>query len=108
MPNFNKLIEYAKQIGLSFTNKEDLAVCPEIISFVKKNIDELLGDVAKHERIQRIALLTHPFTIQSGELTPTLKLRRKVISEHYRDFIAAMDAFEASRPLEPAVQSSAG
>ena len=108
VPNFNKLIEYAKQIGLSFTNKEDLAVCPEIISFVKKNIDELLGDVAKHERIQRIALLTHPFTIQSGELTPTLKLRRKVISEHYRDFIAAMDAFEASRPLEPAVQSSAG
>lgn len=94
VPNFTKLEEYAAKMGLSFGSREDLVGCPEIINFVKKTIDDLLSDVAKHERVQRFALLTHPFTIQGGELTPTLKLRRKIISEHYHDFIAAMDALD--------------
>ncbi|MBQ7528695.1 long-chain fatty acid--CoA ligase, partial [bacterium] len=93
VPNFAKIEEYARKIGLKFSNLDDLVVCPEIISFVKKNIDDLLSDVAKHEKIQRIALLTKAFTIQAGELTPTLKLRRKIISEHYHDIIAAMDSY---------------
>mgnify|MGYP004463679607 FL=1 len=96
VPNFAKLEEYAKKIGLAFSSKEELVGYPEIVNFVKSTIDDLLSDVAKHERIQRIALLTHPFTIQSGELTPTLKLRRKIILERYHDLIASMDSFDAT------------
>lgn len=102
VPNFAKLEEYAERIGFSFSSWEDLAVCPEIISFVKKTIDDLLADVAKHERVQRIALLTRPFTIQAGELTPTFKLRRRIIMEHYRDIIAAMDSWEAPKAFAAA------
>ncbi|MGM9991341.1 MAG: AMP-dependent synthetase/ligase [Candidatus Bruticola sp.] len=96
VPNFSKLEEYAKKIGLNFESREDLVGYPEIISFVKSAIDDLLSDVAKHERVQRIALLTKPFTIQSGELTPTLKLRRKIILERYREQIALMDSFDST------------
>ena len=101
VPNFAKLEEYARKIGLHWASREDLVVCPEILTFVKKAIDDLLSDVAKHERVQRIALLTEAFTIQAGELTPTLKLRRKIILERYRDIIASMDAFDPTRHILP-------
>ena len=91
VPDFSRLEEYARQIGLAHHSREDLVGRPEIIAFVKQTLDELLRDVARHERVQRIVLLAQPFTIQAGELTPTLKLRRKIIAERYREAIARMD-----------------
>ncbi len=103
VPDFSRLEEYARQIGLTHESREDLVVRPEIIAFVKQALDELLRDVARHERVQRIVLLAQPFTIQAGELTPTLKLRRKIIAERYREAIARMDDFcqEIQRGSEP-------
>jgi len=103
VPDFSRLEEYARQIGLTHESREDLVVRPEIIAFVKQALDELLRDVARHERVQRIVLLAQPFTIQAGELTPTLKLRRKIIAERYREAIARMDDWcqEIQRGPEP-------
>lgn len=103
VPDFSRLEEYARQIGVAFKSREDLVGRPEIIAFVKKALDDLLRDVARHERVQRIVLLAQPFTIQAGELTPTLKLRRKIIAERYRDAIARMDdwCLDMHRVAEP-------
>jgi len=103
VPDFTRLEEYARQIGLAFKSREDLVGRPEIIAFVKKALDDLLRDVARHERVQRIVLLAQPFTIQAGEMTPTLKLRRKIIAERYRDAIARMDDWcqDVQRATEP-------
>ena len=101
VPDFGRLEDHARQIGLAFQSREDLVNRPEIVAFVKKGLDELLRDVARHERVQRIALLARPFTIQAGELTPTLKLRRKVILERYRDAIARMEAWRPDLHLVP-------
>lgn len=91
VPNFALLEEYAKSIDLQYASRQELVNNQQIIDYVLSKLDTLMSDVGRHEKIQRIALLEQPFTIQSDELTPTLKLRRKVIAEHYHEVIAAMD-----------------
>jgi long-chain acyl-CoA synthetase len=56
---------------------------PAVIKLVQREITALTGELADHERVRRIALLPEEFTIDSGELTPTLKVKRRVIDEKY-------------------------
>ena len=53
-------------------------------------MDEVTKDLAPHEKIKKIALLNQEFTVEGGELTPTLKVRRKRVEEKYRELIAAL------------------
>ena len=53
-------------------------------------MDRLSGPLADFERIKRFALVDHPFTIEGGELTPTLKVKRKVVEKAYADQIEAL------------------
>jgi long-chain acyl-CoA synthetase len=54
---------------------------------VQRDISSLTASLADYERIRRVALLPHEFTIDSGELTPTLKVKRRVIDERFGDVI---------------------
>lgn len=90
VPDFTRLEAYARSQSIVYSLREELANHPSVVSFLKARIDELLADLARHERIQRIAVLTRPFSIQTGELTPTLKLRRKTIHEKHRETISKM------------------
>lgn len=89
VPDFARLEELARRLGVAFQSHDELVRCPEIVEHVRKVLDEALHNVAKHEKVQQFALLSRPFTIQAGELTPTLKLRRKVILERYQELIEA-------------------
>jgi len=60
---------------------------PEIISTIQKDLDSLSADLATFERVKKIVLLEHEFTIESGELTPSMKVRRNVIERKYKDLI---------------------
>jgi|LJSS01.1.fsa_nt_gb long-chain acyl-CoA synthetase len=92
VPNFDALKLWAQERGLKFQDEHDLIALPEVQKLFEGEIRRLSQDLPAHERVRRFRLLPEPFTIESGELTPTLKVRRKVIEERYRDLIEAMYA----------------
>ncbi len=83
VPNYDLLKAWAKEQGRDLKKPEDLAADPDARKYVKREIDTLSKDLADFEKIKRIALLPHPFTQDSGELTPTLKVKRRVVAEKY-------------------------
>ncbi|HDP26194.1 MAG TPA: long-chain fatty acid--CoA ligase [Deltaproteobacteria bacterium] len=90
VPNFAELKNYAKEQGLSFDTHEDLIKKPEIVRLYEEKITLLMKEYARVEQIRKFTLLPREFSIENGELTPTLKLKRKVINELYKENIAAM------------------
>jgi long-chain acyl-CoA synthetase len=84
VPNFELLEKWAKQQGLAYAGREELAARPEVAQHYKALIDDLSTDLAQFERIKRVAVLPREFSIETGELTPTLKVKRRVIEEKYR------------------------
>ncbi len=83
VPNYDLLKAWAKDKGDDAKKPEELAADPEARKYVKREIDKLSKDLADFEKIKRIALLPHAFTQDSGELTPTLKVKRRVVAEKY-------------------------
>ena len=87
IPDFDKLKDFAKKIDIKYSQMNELTDNDVVHNFFEAEIDVLQRPLAKYERVRKFALLDKPFTIESGELTPTLKLKRKVIEERYRDLI---------------------
>jgi long-chain acyl-CoA synthetase len=73
--------------GIEVTSRSELCRHPRLIDLIQRQIDRLTPDLAKYERIKKVALLENEFTIEGGELTPTLKVKRRVIDQKYRDVI---------------------
>ncbi|HPS94416.1 MAG TPA: long-chain fatty acid--CoA ligase [Deltaproteobacteria bacterium] len=90
VPNFKELGDYAKKQGISFDSNEDLIKKPEIIAFYDEKMKTLMKDYARVEQIRRYTLLPQEFSIETGELTPTLKIKRKVVSQRYSSVIDGM------------------
>jgi long-chain acyl-CoA synthetase len=96
VPSFEALRAYADTLALNLRNRADLIRHPRIVEFFKKKVDEVTRDLAPYEKIKKIALLEQEFTIEGGELTPTLKIRRKHVEEKYRELIDSLyPKFEA-------------
>ncbi len=87
IPNFDKLEEFAKKVDIKYSSIKELSENDVINNFYESEIDVLQKPLAKYERIRKFALLDTPFTIESGEMTPTLKLKRKVIEEKHKEII---------------------
>jgi long-chain acyl-CoA synthetase len=87
VPVWEQLESYCKLKGISVTSRSELCLHPRIVDLIQRQIDALTPNLAKYERIKKIALLENEFTIEGGELTPTLKVKRRVIDEKYRDLI---------------------
>ncbi|MGE0128053.1 MAG: long-chain fatty acid--CoA ligase [Blastocatellales bacterium] len=90
VPAFDALRSYAKSLGIETKDAAELARHPRIIEYFKKKIDEVTRDLAPHEKIKKIALLDEEFSVDGGELTPTLKVRRKFVEDKHRDVIDAL------------------
>lgn len=90
VPNFEALRTYAASLEIEEKEKSVLARHPRIIEFFKKKVDEVSRDLAPHEKVKKITLLAQEFTIDGGELTPTLKIRRQFVEQKYRDLIDAL------------------
>ena len=90
VPNFEALKKYAKKNNIDFESIEDLINNTHIIEMFKKRFDELQKNFSGFEKIKKFKLLPKEFTIDAGELTATLKLKRKVIYEKYKEMIDMM------------------
>ena len=83
VPNFDALKAWAKEQGMDVKKNDELVSDPAARKYVKAEIDRLSKDLADFEKVKRIALLDHAFSVDGGELTPTLKVKRKVVAQKY-------------------------
>jgi long-chain acyl-CoA synthetase len=90
VPSFDALEEYARSRAIPFSSREELVRHPDVMAFYRRRIDDHQKELADYEKVKRFTLLAHPFTQESGEMTPTMKLKRKVIAKVYRELIDAM------------------
>lgn len=90
VPDFEELQVYAKHNNIVSLNNKELVENDLIIKLFEKEINDCQKDHAKYERVRKFKLMELPFTIEKGEMTPSLKLRRKNIEEKYRDLIYKM------------------
>jgi long-chain acyl-CoA synthetase len=87
VPNFDNLQKWAREHGVTAASAEDLVRDARVVALYDQTIKELTKDLAQFERIKKIALLPREFTLEAGELTPTLKVKRKVVEQKYKDVI---------------------
>jgi long-chain acyl-CoA synthetase len=90
VPNFENLAGYLAQNGLKDKAPEELVQSAELRRLFQNKMREFNRPLSDVEAIVAFTLVARPFSQENGELTPTLKLRRKVVQEHYRDAIEAM------------------
>ena len=92
IPVYSLLEEYARAHGIAFEGREDLCRNPQIHDMMAERIDTLQQQLAHYEQIKRFTLLPHAFSMERGELTNTLKIKRRVLNENYKAQIDAMYA----------------
>jgi long-chain acyl-CoA synthetase len=90
VPSYEELKIWAGRQKLRFTDHHDLISLPEVVKFMNGRIAKNCGKLAPFERVRKITLLPNPFTMEKGEMTPTLKIRRKVVAATYGDLIKRM------------------
>lgn len=90
VPEYQVLEEYAREHGIAFNDREELCRNPQVIKMMQERIDTLQQQMASYEKIKCFTLMPHHFSMENGELTNTLKLRRSVIIKNYKDIIDRM------------------
>jgi long-chain acyl-CoA synthetase len=90
VPVYNLLEEYAHAHHIAFETREELCQHPQIMEMMKERIDTLQQQLAHYEQVKRFTLLPYPLSMEKGELTNTLKIRRKVLNENYKAEIDKM------------------
>ena len=94
VPNFETLERWAQERGLMYGTRAELIGLADVQAKVEREVMSTLRDLAKFETPKKVLLIETDFTIESGELTPTLKVKRRVVEQHYKDKIDAVYAGE--------------
>ena len=89
IPDYSALKELARQMGME-TDVKQLCRNSQIVRFYMERINTLQQEFAHYEQVKRITLLPEPFSLEKGELTNTLKIKRPVIAKNYASEIEAM------------------
>lgn len=90
VPVEQELKELAEKNGISFNTYSELLINEALHKLITNDINGIQKDLAHHERVRRFTLIESPFSIETGELTPTLKVKRKAVEEKYKDLIESM------------------
>ncbi len=83
VPNRQAIEQFVAKLGLKGDDWESMVLSPEVMALFQKLVDNVNHDLARYETIKHFRLVPHEFSQQSGELTPTMKLKRKVIQTHF-------------------------
>lgn len=90
VPEFRLLEEYARANGIAFDSREDLCANKKIHAMMMERIQTLQQQLATYEQVKRFTLIAHHFSMESGELTNTLKMRRPIIYKNFKEVIDKM------------------
>lgn len=90
VPEFRLVEKWADDHGVKYDSRESLCNNPEVKKMIMERLETLQQGLASYEQVKRITLLPHHFSMESGELTNTLKIKRGVIYKNYKDIIDKM------------------
>ncbi len=89
-PNFSYLHDWCSSQKIQFRDNRELIEIPEVIDLFSREVKEVNKTLGEHEQIKRFRLVTEEWTPQSGDLSPTLKLKRNYLTEKYKDLISGI------------------
>ena len=90
IPEYKLLEQYAKSHNIAYQDRLGLCQNKQVVQFVLDRLETMQQDLAYYEQVKRITLLPEPFSLERGELTDTLKVKRPVINEIYKKQIDKM------------------
>jgi len=90
VPAFNELEAWARENGVTFSNHKELVENAKVKDLYARQIEENMRDYARVEQIRKFALLDKEWSQETDELTPTLKLKRRVINQKYNTVIEGL------------------
>jgi len=90
VPSYENLEDWAKKNSITFSSRKELITNPAVNEFYRKIIDGRQKDLGQVEQIKKFTLLEHEFSQETGEITPTMKIKRKVVKDKYKDLIDSM------------------
>jgi len=90
VPDFERLEEYAKAEGVSSVSRRDLIQNESVVRFLLAEVDRSTPNLAPYEKVKRIAVLERDFEIEKDEITPTLKVKRNIVEEKYKELIDSL------------------
>ena len=90
VPNFARMEQFARERSVPHNSSAELLQRPEIVELIENQVAEVCKDLAPFEKIKRIAILEREFSAAEGEITPTLKVRRREVERRFRDVIEKM------------------
>lgn len=90
VPEYSQVEKFAQEHHIAFGSRKELLENPQIIELFRLRIDTLQQEFAHYEQVKRFTLLPEPFSMERGELTNTLKLKRAVVARNYKDIIDKM------------------
>ena len=100
VPNWDQLEKWAGRHNIIWTARAQLLQMPTIHAKMEKEVAKHFVGLASFETPKKVALIENDFSVERGELTPTLKVKRRVVEKNYADLINAMyEAAEAAAPL---------
>ena len=92
VPTIERLLEFALEKNINYNDLDDLVVHEPVLRLYEQRVAAVNAELAQYETIKKFVLLPRDFSIEAGELTPTLKLKRRVIGENYKEKIEQMYA----------------
>lgn len=90
VPDYESLKEFADANKIPYTSSEDLVSKKEIYDLFEKELSKFQKKLANYERVRKFKLLNKPFTLEDGEITPSMKIKRKIVEQRYANLIEEM------------------
>jgi long-chain acyl-CoA synthetase len=90
VPDFENLTAWAKEQGIDTGNRQQLVKDPRVLELMEKETRGRLSNLARYEMPKKISVIAEELTIESGMLTPTMKVKRRIVEDRYRDVIEQM------------------
>jgi long-chain acyl-CoA synthetase len=90
VPNFENLEGHFAEKGVKGLDRAAMAEHPDTAALIGEAVKKVNAELGMHERVRRFSVLKREFSLEEGEMTPTMKVRRRIVNERYRDLIEGM------------------